>query len=434
MIARFSKRLILLLFLSFVFNTFSIAQGNLGNTLSTAGIAENSLGEIFVGIRDSEIGTVYKSQDNGYSWKEIDSGIVWADVFEIKVAGNDYIYFTGYATGVYRSTSNGSFWEQTNLFNYLVTDSYALLVTDNDYIFVGIMDNPPYYLARSTDYGENWTDLSGWVSERVFSLASFQNNIYAGTVSGGVKVSTDYGHSWFQSSLDSLGITYLAVNHWGDIFAGCLSGEFYLSTDNGTNWYELSTPWANSYSSVASILPIGQDTVLVDLGRWASVEDSNLVYKSTDSGLSWVLIDNGINSDAIVNLLYSSDSSLYATTRDGLYKSTSFGNNWFPVEPFVTSLIDNELEYQLKDYRLEQNYPNPFNPSTKISYQLPQQGFVTLKVFDVLGKEVTTLVNEKKSAGSYEVDFSAKGLASGIYIYRMKVNEFIESKKMILIK
>ena len=85
-------------------------------------------------------------------------------------------------------------------------------------------------------------------------------------------------------------------------------------------------------------------------------------------------------------------------------------------------------------YNLYQNFPNPFNPTTVISYQIPQQGFVTLKIFDVLGKEVATLVNEEKQAGQYDVDFTAKGLASGVYIYRMKVNEFIESKKMILLR
>jgi len=96
----------------------------------------------------------------------------------------------------------------------------------------------------------------------------------------------------------------------------------------------------------------------------------------------------------------------------------------------------------LSDYLLAQNYPNPFNPTTIISYQIPQQGFITLKIFDVLGRKVATLVSEEKPAGNYEVNFSAIGLASGVYIYRIKVNDsetssgqgFIESKKMMLIK
>jgi hypothetical protein len=85
-------------------------------------------------------------------------------------------------------------------------------------------------------------------------------------------------------------------------------------------------------------------------------------------------------------------------------------------------------------YSIYQNYPNPFNPSTTIKYQIPKIGFVTLKIFDILGREVTTLVNENKTEGFYEVNFNASKLASGVYIYQLKANDFIESKKMILAK
>ncbi len=86
------------------------------------------------------------------------------------------------------------------------------------------------------------------------------------------------------------------------------------------------------------------------------------------------------------------------------------------------------------NFVLDQNYPNPFNPSTKISYQLPQNGFVSLKVYNAIGKEVATLVNEEKSAGRYEVNFDAAGLSSGLYFYTIQTGSFQETKKMILIK
>ncbi|TRZ64446.1 T9SS C-terminal target domain-containing protein, partial [bacterium] len=85
-------------------------------------------------------------------------------------------------------------------------------------------------------------------------------------------------------------------------------------------------------------------------------------------------------------------------------------------------------------YSLAQNYPNPFNPVTKINYALPKQGFVTLKVFDILGREVKTLVNEMKSAGSYSVEFNGNELASGVYFYRLESNKFTDVKRMLLIK
>lgn len=85
-------------------------------------------------------------------------------------------------------------------------------------------------------------------------------------------------------------------------------------------------------------------------------------------------------------------------------------------------------------FTLSQNFPNPFNPSTKIKYSVAQVGVVTLKVYDILGREIETLVNEEKNAGYYEVNFDANRLASGIYIYKMQAGNFISSKKFILMK
>jgi hypothetical protein len=83
---------------------------------------------------------------------------------------------------------------------------------------------------------------------------------------------------------------------------------------------------------------------------------------------------------------------------------------------------------------LFQNYPNPFNPSTKISWQLPVGGQVTLKVYDVLGNEVVTLLDEYKPAGSYEVEFNASGINSGVYFYKLQAGSYTETKKLVLLK
>jgi Secretion system C-terminal sorting domain/Putative esterase len=87
-----------------------------------------------------------------------------------------------------------------------------------------------------------------------------------------------------------------------------------------------------------------------------------------------------------------------------------------------------------RQFTLEQNYPNPFNPSTVINYQLPVGSYVILKVYDILGNEVRTLVNEQKPAGSYEVEIEASSLTSGVYFYQLKADDFISTKKMILLK
>jgi len=99
----------------------------------------------------------------------------------------------------------------------------------------------------------------------------------------------------------------------------------------------------------------------------------------------------------------------------------------------ITSINDDEINNDLK-FILHQNYPNPFNPSTNIEYAIIDREYVTLKVYDVIGKEVVTLVNEEKPAGSFNIEFNASNLASGVYYYQLRSGEFMESKKMILMK
>ncbi|MEO8230753.1 MAG: T9SS type A sorting domain-containing protein, partial [Ignavibacteriota bacterium] len=96
--------------------------------------------------------------------------------------------------------------------------------------------------------------------------------------------------------------------------------------------------------------------------------------------------------------------------------------------------VENEITSLPEEYLLSQNYPNPFNPSTKISWQSPVGSHQSLKVYDILGNEVATLVDEYKPAGSYEVEFDASRLTSGIYFYRLQAGSFVETKKMILLK
>ena len=101
----------------------------------------------------------------------------------------------------------------------------------------------------------------------------------------------------------------------------------------------------------------------------------------------------------------------------------------------MTGIGDDEgLLLTPNNYNLAQNFPNPFNPRTTIQYSIPQRSSVTLKVFDVLGKEISTLVNEEKDRGVYTVNFDASQLASGIYLYKLQAGSFVETKKMILIR
>jgi len=103
-------------------------------------------------------------------------------------------------------------------------------------------------------------------------------------------------------------------------------------------------------------------------------------------------------------------------------------------EEITTSNETNDREILPESYRLQQNYPNPFNPSTMISYQLPVSSDVSLKVFNILGREVATLVNTRVAAGQHQVQFDASSLSSGMYFYTLETNDFSKTRKMLLIK
>ena len=114
-------------------------------------------------------------------------------------------------------------------------------------------------------------------------------------------------------------------------------------------------------------------------------------------------------------------------------QSTLIGRNII-----LTKIDESALNVKHEDiittFTLYQNYPNPFNPVTTISYQIPRQSFVSLKVFDILGSEVVTLVNEEKAAGYYEINFSGKGLSSGVYFYTISAGKYHQTRKMVLLK
>ncbi|MDX2128523.1 MAG: FG-GAP-like repeat-containing protein [Chloroherpetonaceae bacterium] len=145
--------------------------------------------------------------------------------------------------------------------------------------------------------------------------------------------------------------------------------------------------------------------------------------ESVPKGLEVLLVDE---SQKRVSSLSRSCVYGFAGTKDVMSFKVLVGDKTL-LESEVRTLLPTE-------FALEQNFPNPFNPNTVIAYQLPQSGQVTLKVYDVLGREVTTLVNEPKEAGKYQVNFNAAKLASGVYFYQLKSGNFVQTKKMMLVK
>jgi hypothetical protein len=100
----------------------------------------------------------------------------------------------------------------------------------------------------------------------------------------------------------------------------------------------------------------------------------------------------------------------------------------------VTFVEEKQCTSRLNEFVLSQNHPNPFNPSTLINYSVPKKCRVTIKIYDALGREVTTLINEEKSTGNYTIKFNGSNLASGLYFYQIRTDEFVQAKSMLLLK
>ena len=174
-----------------------------------------------------------------------------------------------------------------------------------------------------------------------------------------------------------------------------------------------------------SVVSFAKDKNRIYAGYTRSSGNDFFVWYSDDFGNSWNIFDHQFQ---FLLHLYIYDNKIWAGTNDGLWYKELETTSLEPIE-------------QPNNFNLSQNYPNPFNPSTKISWQSPIAGHQSLKVYDVLGNVITTLVDEERPAGKYDTSFNASGLASGIYFYRiaihsdkLQIGTYVETKKMILLR
>ena len=217
--------------------------------------------------------------------------------------------------------------------------------------------------------------------------------------------------------------------------------EFWLKGDGSTNkvifrffngsemWASNGFPLSDSSSWTHYAVPFKVDTV--NGFRYLGNNTDNPTW-SSNIGTDDQLIGDLSNIDQIrfeVRDVVSEDYA-YTFAIDDIEAVDEISSNVTPV----TGIRDNGDDVLPYESELSQNYPNPFNPTTNIQYRINNSGPVTLKVFNILGQEVMTLVNSVQKAGSYQVNFNASKLASGVYIYQIRSNDFVSSKKMMLLK
>lgn len=335
-------------------------------------------------------------------------------------------------------------------------------------------------VLRSTNYGLNWvTTFTGNIDPDGSSLeydANHSDTVYLGATDSLFYRSTDFGLTWLPTGSTILGhICDIAIPYYNSniIFctvAGSPTGHLSKSTDFGVTWNKIdsitgsdevpglattifnpsiiySTYIGTSHGGVrkSTNLGINWNTADSDRGAWGidiAKDDPNLVVYgdqvynkkikiSTDGGVTFFETQGALNTEIYALLAYDR-KTIIAQSSGAFYKLNITYNNPIGIQPISTQIP--------KQFSLYQNYPNPFNPETKIRFEVPlsKGGFrglsVKLLIYNVLGQEITNLLNEHLQPGLYEVNWDASDYPSGIYFYTLQTDNFYESKKMILIK
>ena len=371
--------------------------------------------------------------------------------------------------GVQRSTDYGETWNSALFDTSALFDSYDLSMNQ-------INTNEGYHattigLFKTLDSGFTWFKLpvEGYfyfvnVSPLDGKIVMAQESIDPLLGEWRLFISTDGGSAWYIQSISYGGFLFNLQYHPaipGKVY-GRGGRDFYQSIDTGKTW--------------TSILHVQEQTCTFAVKKtipgtiYASAR--GLIYKTTDDGQNWIEIGAGLravlgNSYWIHNFVFdeTTQGRFYVGLGSGLFLTENDGETWRKIhdreiyqvvgnnenpmhlyfitnaertlirmlDTFTVTGVNNPVNIEPRNYALEQNYPNPFNPSTTIRYQIPKDGLVTLKVYDVLGREVKTLVNSYQSAGEHFVKFDGRGLASGVYFYSLTAGDFSQTKKMILL-
>ncbi len=357
-------------------------------------------------------GGVYKSTDDGDSWQRYNDGIDLSEIINIQIFNNNY--YAVVKDGIYKLDAVNNKWVKTY---YVPNASFTAISINDSVIYAGFRGAG---ILKSTDNGSTWDTVNNGLSTSpghypgINSLAVLGDVVYAGTDVNGVYRSTDGGANWSQFNNGfSSPITYGIAFKDSSVYLATNDG-FYKTGLNDTSWNQLNNSYAYSFFFYNGGIFIGQ---------------YNQILKSYDGGQSWESVSDGYNSRDIYSLAVN-DSYMFAASADG-------GVWRRPLSEVITS-VNNSVSVP-EHFSLEQNYPNPFNPTTKIKYSIPsvETGHapsVQLRVYDILGRGVATLVNKKQQPGNYEVTFDASTLSSGVYFYQLKVGNFVQTKKMILMK
>ncbi|MEP7146861.1 MAG: T9SS type A sorting domain-containing protein, partial [bacterium] len=314
-----------------------------------------------------------------------------------------------FGNGVYRSTNDGANWIQVNA--GLTNFNPRGFLVHGAYIFASFWGGGIY---RSSNNGTDWFPVgSGITNLNDWRIIEVGNNLFLASFGGGVYRSTNDGLNWttVNSGLTNLNVYCFALIG-SNLFAGTAAGVF-TTTNSGANW------------SLANQGIVGSVQTILSKGSNLIAGTTSGVFRSTNNGMTWTAFNQSLSNLNVLSMV-DNDTHLFAGTNgSSVYRRL--------LSEIIISV--NVISTQVPDaFGMSQNYPNPFNPVTKFNFQLPGSENVKVTVYDQLGKEAAILVNEKLSAGSYEVEFNAANFTSGVYFYKIDAGNFTNIKKMILLK
>ncbi len=346
---------------------------------------------------------------------------------------NDSTGFTPAFSQIFKTTNKGVSWDSISLPSDVYGEDMSALNKDTIY-FVN-HEGLTGGVLRTTNGGLNWIRLLSAGSQNPRKIYMFNARI--GFVSNGLdnnfKKTTNGGVNWF----DVPGGSFSDIKFADSLIGWKVRGNIQKTTDGGLNWETQMlplVPGAFGYE-ITKINVLNKDTL------WASGASISypsgyrgVIHKTINGGSNWgyQIPDTSIHvfsydfikfTDRLKGWAYSSISS-----SGGVHTKTG------GLDTTIYTDINSNSNEVVSSFKLHQNYPNPFNPATIINYRLSINSFINLKVYDLQGKEVQTLVNKKQSAGSYSVKFNGTNLSSGIYFYTFQSESYKETKKMILVK
>jgi hypothetical protein len=226
-------------------------------------------------------------------------------------------------------------------------------------------------------------------------------------------VTTDGWKTWIQQSTPHV-LQSISCTDAENCTAVGFDGIILRTTDGGTTWNQQSTGTIGQFLDVS----------FTDADNGTVVGNYGVIFRTTDGGVTW-------------NQQIVTENALYAVCFNDADYGTAvgeYGTILHTKNGGATFVEEEQIDEVPKTYSLSNNFPNPFNPSTKIRYSVSRSTLVQIKVYDILGNEIETLVNEEKPAGIYELNWNAVALPSGVYFYRIIAGSFIQTRKMILLK